>query len=496
MLCFLFVVVAQQQSTTCGSLKTAYKSSECCGKPTGTAAVFDGSCTCPPPPPPPPPASTPAPAPVHPPLHFGNPRCYTTFEDPDALADSTPHHEIERLGGWIRRNYTGTELHECGNYMHPTLAYVAHSSHIGMCEYDAHTGIQGSLPAHYHGTVLSASRGSWNRETWTGRRIDSFLLQTVQDSMPGRTRLAPQRFEILTPPTGPGVTDFELRPVDVIQAPNGVLLVTTDKCELHNGASCEGLYAISANHALANPILNWTDPVHGHFYMARLSDPINNLRMMASSHKYVYIGVGGYGGGMNVMVAKINDDYTATMKTLVTNLWGPQGVAYDASDGTLYIATINNAQTMIGRGRAVVYISAVDDIADALFAETEVTLYGSDSRVKLLNNTYSQTIDSGHPLSAVAVMPNGLVLVGVGAEANFQQTFQHGYVVAINKTTGNAYRFGSGSRNPVGFLHHKGHVLINDMGSDDAEGGVVGGVENAPNDDLWAVKLDQTLTEI
>lgn len=128
-------------------------------------------------------------------LHYGFPFCHGgTIPDPDP--------ELAALG-------------DCADTEPPVQALGAHVAALGMKFY---TG--DAFPAEYSNRVFIAEHGSWNRSEKSG-----YLVSTVVLDETGRKALSYEAFAT-------GWLDGEQvggRPVDVIVAPDGSLLVSDDK---------------------------------------------------------------------------------------------------------------------------------------------------------------------------------------------------------------------------------------------------------------------------
>lgn len=127
-------------------------------------------------------------------LHFGYPYCHgTDISDPEYGKDA-----------------------RCSEYVPPAQELGPHVAALGMIFY---TG--GQFPEKYRGNVFIAEHGSWNRDTPIGYRITTVR---VQDGQASGYRVFAEGWLKGGQKRG--------RPVDVLQLPDGSLLVSDD----HAGA--------------------------------------------------------------------------------------------------------------------------------------------------------------------------------------------------------------------------------------------------------------------
>lgn len=143
----------------------------------------------------------------------------------DGMGDDIPPGEINRQtaagqhfgfpwygGGAVRTHaYAGQDVPV--DVVMPASETVAHAADLGMVFY---TGDM--FPARYRNAIFSAQRGSWNRSERIGARV---MVSFPQDDGTARTE-----------PFAEGwLTDsgrYDGRPVDVVQMPDGALLVSDD----------------------------------------------------------------------------------------------------------------------------------------------------------------------------------------------------------------------------------------------------------------------------
>ena len=115
-------------------------------------------------PPAPPHLSPSPPPPPRPALDYGFPRCYTGFSNYDtAWINPTAHFEVRPLEGFAKRPYEGASASECDAVEAPLIALGPHWSPLGLVRYEP-SSPRNALPERYHGALLVASHGSWNRD--------------------------------------------------------------------------------------------------------------------------------------------------------------------------------------------------------------------------------------------------------------------------------------------------------------------------------------------
>jgi glucose/arabinose dehydrogenase len=104
--------------------------------------------------------------------------------------------------------------HKCSEFTPPVLNLGAHVAPLGMKFY---TGNQ--FPAEYKNNIFIAEHGSWNRHTYQGGRIERVIV--------GPDGKNPKQ-EVFASGWISGERDYVGRPDDVLQAPDGSLLVSDD----------------------------------------------------------------------------------------------------------------------------------------------------------------------------------------------------------------------------------------------------------------------------
>jgi glucose/arabinose dehydrogenase len=142
----------------------------------------------------------------------------------DSMGDNVPPEELNLIAdgrdyGWPvchGRNIVDPQVGQpssCSGKTPPVVEMQAHSAPLGVHFY---TGTQ--FPAEYQGRLFVSFHGSWNRTDRTGYKIVSIPFEDGQPSGPPEDFLAGWL-------AGPNVWG---RPVGVVQAPDGALLVSDD----------------------------------------------------------------------------------------------------------------------------------------------------------------------------------------------------------------------------------------------------------------------------
>ncbi|MEA2775384.1 MAG: hypothetical protein QOF90_790 [Acetobacteraceae bacterium] len=104
--------------------------------------------------------------------------------------------------------------HKCSEFTPPVLNLGAHVAPLGMKFY---TGNQ--FPAEYKNNIFIAEHGSWNRHKYQGGRIERVIV--------GPDGKNPKQ-EVFASGWISGERDYAGRPDDILQAPDGSLLVSDD----------------------------------------------------------------------------------------------------------------------------------------------------------------------------------------------------------------------------------------------------------------------------
>ena len=104
--------------------------------------------------------------------------------------------------------------HKCNEFTPPVVNLGAHVAPLGMKFY---TGKQ--FPAQYKDNIFIAEHGSWNRHKYQGGRIERVIV-----SPDGKSA----KQEVFAEGWISGDRDYNGRPADILQAPDGSLLVADD----------------------------------------------------------------------------------------------------------------------------------------------------------------------------------------------------------------------------------------------------------------------------
>ena len=102
----------------------------------------------------------------------------------------------------------------CSEFTPPVLNLGAHVAPLGMKFY---TGNQ--FPADYKNNILIAEHGSWNRHKYQGARI----VRVITDPQGKKVKQ-----EVLASGWINGDQSYTGRPADILQAPDGSILVADD----------------------------------------------------------------------------------------------------------------------------------------------------------------------------------------------------------------------------------------------------------------------------
>lgn len=144
----------------------------------------------------------------------------------DWLSDDTPSdklNHITRLGEHFGYPYCHQGNipdpkfamgHKCSEFTPPVVNLGAHVAPLGMKFY---TGNQ--FPADYKNTILIAEHGSWNRHKYQGGRIERVIVDPDGSNA---------KQEVFADGWITGDRDYFGRPDDIIQAPDGSILVSDD----------------------------------------------------------------------------------------------------------------------------------------------------------------------------------------------------------------------------------------------------------------------------
>ena len=108
------------------------------------------------------------------------------------------------------------QLHPCSDFVGPAARLGAHVAPLGM-RFLRH----GGFPEQYHGAILIAEHGSWNRSVPSGYRL--VMAYPMADGT--------ARTEVFADGWLKGNSAWG-RPVDVLEMPDGSVLVSDDAADL------------------------------------------------------------------------------------------------------------------------------------------------------------------------------------------------------------------------------------------------------------------------
>jgi glucose/arabinose dehydrogenase len=144
----------------------------------------------------------------------------------DWLSDDTPSdklNHVTRLGEHFGYPYCHqgdipdpkfAMGHKCSEFTPPVVNLGAHVAPLGMKFY---TGSQ--FPAEYQNNIFIAEHGSWNRHTYQGGRIERVIVDPDGKNA---------KQEVFASGWITGQRDYFGRPDDILEAPDGSLLVSDD----------------------------------------------------------------------------------------------------------------------------------------------------------------------------------------------------------------------------------------------------------------------------
>lgn len=306
----------------------------------------------------------------------------------------------------------------------PEVEFQAHTANLGFKFY---TGKM--FPAEYRGDAIIAQHGSWNRTEPVGYKLERVTFNNNKVS----------GHEVFI---DGWLKDGEAwgRPTDVLQLPDGSLLVSDD----YNGVIYRVSYGEEAGSASA-PAAASTDKVTG------LTMPESAV---AHTDGRVFISeIGEFGQGGDGQISIINKD--GSQSVLAAGLNDPKGI--DLFNNQLYVADINQLFKIDMDGHVTVVADAQDFPGKAVFLnDVEIdgngTVYVSDSGTEDAKNAGVYQITAAGDISEVLnsnsgiKRPNGLLMDGVNtllvADFStgdlFRADLTSGKVKALNQGFGGA----------------------------------------------------------
>ena len=104
--------------------------------------------------------------------------------------------------------------HPCSEFTPPVLNLGAHVAPLGMKFYTGNM-----FPAEYKNNIFIAEHGSWNRHQYQGARIERVVVDPDGKNA---------KQEVFASGWLTGAQDYSGRPADILQAPDGSILVSDD----------------------------------------------------------------------------------------------------------------------------------------------------------------------------------------------------------------------------------------------------------------------------
>lgn len=254
----------------------------------------------------------------------------------------------------------------------PITEFQAHSANLGFKFY---TGKQ--FPLEYQGNAIVAQHGSWNRDKPVGYQLMRVKFDDKHQAKSSEVFI------------DGWLNNGEVwgRPTDVLQMPDGSLLISDD----YNGV----IYRVSYGENQAAEVNN----------AAASGKVLNNLQMPESSISHpdgrVFITeIGGFGKNGDGKVTILNKD--GSTKTLVDGLNDPKGI--DMFNNQLYIADIDHVIRVDFDGKKTIIANPSD------FQDTPIFL--NDVEVDGLGNVYVSDSgdDNGKHGAIYRITPAGKVI--------------------------------------------------------------------------------------
>lgn len=371
---------------------------------------------------------------------------YFTDNNTDNMGDDTPpgefnaapekgmHFGFPYYAGGDDRHEDWADQEPPQEVTFPEVEFQAHTANLGFKFY---TGKQ--FPADYQGDAIVAQHGSWNRSEPVGYQL---VRVTFDDN---------------NQPTGQEVfidgwlNDGEAwgRPTDVLQLPDGSLLVSDDYQDV--------IYRIS----------------HGEANTAGSQDKVTGLAMPESvivhpDGRQFVTEIGEFGKAGDGMVTQINPD--GSQATLADGMDDPKGI--DLFDNALYIADINRVLKVTLDGETEVIAEADDFPGTAQFLnDVEIdgqgNVYVSDSgnddgkHAGIYKITPDGDITEVMGTDAGINRPNGLL--NDGAHRLLVADFGTGDLFTLDTNSGQAEKVNSGFGGADGLVRDtQGFLYVSD----------------------------------
>jgi glucose/arabinose dehydrogenase len=371
---------------------------------------------------------------------------YFTDNNTDNMGDDTPpgefnaapekgmHFGFPYYAGGDDRHEDWADQEPPQEVTFPEVDFQAHSANLGFKFY---TGEQ--FPADYQGDAIVAQHGSWNRSEPVGYQL---VRVTFDDN---------------NQPTGQEVfidgwlNDGEAwgRPTDVLQLPDGSLLVSDDYQDV--------IYRIS----------------HGEANAAGSQDKVTGLAMPESvivhpDGRQFVTEIGEFGKAGDGMVTQINPD--GSQATLADGMDDPKGI--DLFDNALYVADINRVLKVTLDGETEVIAEADDFPGTAQFLnDVEIdgqgNVYVSDSgnddgiNAGIYKITPDGAITEVMGTDTGINRPNGLL--NDGAQRLLVADFGTGDLFTLDTNSGQAEKVNSGFGGADGLVRDaQGFLYVSD----------------------------------
>lgn len=321
---------------------------------------------------------------------------YFTDNGVDTLGDDVPHDEFNAAP--TSGLHFGFPFYAGGNAQHPqwknktppqkvtfpVAEFQAHSANLGFKFY---TGKQ--FPEQYKGSAFVTHHGSWNRTEPVGYKIERVLFDDKNKVKGTETFI------------DGWLTDGEVwgRPNDVLQLPDGSLLVSDDYANVIYRISYDVGKKISTAPAAAS-----TTTKHA-------TDTITGLKMPESSVSHpdgrVFITeIGEFGKKGDGKVTVLSPD--STLKTFAYGLNDPKGI--DLFGEALYVADVDQVVRIDLKGNKTVLAKATD------FQYTPTFL--NDIEIDGLGNVFVSDSgdDNGKHAAIYKITPHGKVTQIIGVK--------------------------------------------------------------------------------
>lgn len=312
----------------------------------------------------------------------------------NAAAEKGMHFGFPFYAGGHSRHQDWQDQQPPQDVTFPEVEFQAHTANLGMKFY---TGTM--FPADYKGDAIIAQHGSWNRSSPVG-------YQLVRVTFDDKQQVSGHEVFI-----DGWLNEGEAwgRPTDVLQLPDGSMLVSDD----YNGVIYRVSYGEKAATASSTPVTASTDTVTG-LVMPESAVVHTDGRVFISE-------IGEFGKGGDGQITVINQDGSRT--TLAAGLNDPKGV--DLWNNEVYVADINQVIKIDMAGNVTLVADSKDFPGKAEFLnDIEIdgngNVYVSDSGDDNgVNGGIYKIAPSGEITEVINSQsgikrPNGLLMDGIG----------------------------------------------------------------------------------